>query len=55
MGGVEEVSLVEEAKECMFLLFEKKRPQVVAAWMPEERKDCFEAINQVGPMIRKIQ
>lgn len=50
-GGEEDVtSRTEEAKECMFLLFDKKRPQVVGAWMPEERKDSFEAINQVSPI-----
>jgi hypothetical protein len=41
---------LEAARDTMHLLFNNKRSQVVAVWMPEETHDAFEVLNQViGP------
>lgn len=40
---------VEGAKDIMVQLFDRRRPQICALWMPDECKDLFEIVNQVGP------
>jgi hypothetical protein len=36
-----------EARDVMCQLYDKRRPQICALWMPDECKDHFEVVNQV--------
>jgi hypothetical protein len=38
---------VEAASDAMYVLFEKKKAQGLAVWMPDESTSAFEVINQV--------
>lgn len=52
-GGI--VDMVGEARDVMVLMYDKRRPQIAALWMPDEGKDHFEIVNQVrGPMPRHL-